>query len=77
MGSRFEARFGKYAIKNVSLVMIICYAIGYMIELLAPGLLEYMYLNPFEIIHHYQIWRLVSWILVPPDNFDFFTLVLL
>ena len=77
MGSRFEARFGKYAIKNLSLVMIICYAIGYMIQLLSPGLLEYMYLNPFEIIHHYQIWRLVSWILVPPDSFDFFTLIIL
>ena len=77
MGNRFEAKFGKYAIKNLSLVMIICYAIGYMIELLSPALLEYMYLNPYEIIHHFQIWRLVSWILVPPDRFDFFTLLVL
>ncbi|MCR4788331.1 MAG: hypothetical protein K5888_07085 [Lachnospiraceae bacterium] len=77
MGSRFEARFGKYAIKNLSLVMIVCYAIGYMIELLAPSLLVYLYLNPYEIIHHFQVWRLVSWILVPPDSFDFFTLIIL
>ena len=57
--------------------MIICYAIGYMIQLLAPALLKYMYLNPYEIIHHFQIWRLFSWILVPPDGFDFFTLIIL
>ncbi|MCR4989470.1 MAG: hypothetical protein K6A38_01215 [Lachnospiraceae bacterium] len=77
MGSKFEAKFGKYAIKNISLVMIICYALGYMIQLIAPALLDYMYLNPYEIIHHLQIWRVFTWILIPPDSFGFFTLIVL
>lgn len=75
--SRFEKKFGKYAVHNLSLVIIICYAVGYLLQLLYPGLLSYLYLNPYEILYHGQIWRLVSWIVVPPSGFGFFTLIML
>lgn len=75
--SKFEKKFGKYAIKNLSLILIICYACGYLFRFLYPDLLFYLYLNPYEIIHHFQIWRLFTWIVVPPDKFDFFTLLML
>ena len=75
--SGFEKKFGKYAIKNLSLVLIICYAIGYVLEWVSPWMLTFFYLNPYEIIFHGQIWRLVSWILIPPSGFDFFTLLML
>lgn len=74
---KFEKKFGKYAIRNLSLVLIICYACGYLFEMLYPSLLSYLYLNPYEIIFHGQIWRLVTWIIVPPSSFDFFTLLML
>lgn len=74
---RFEQKFGKYAIKNLTLVLIICYAIGYIIEIIAPQLIYYLLLNPFEIIYHYQIWRIVTWIIVPPSRFSFWTLIML
>jgi len=73
----FERRFGKYAIKNLSLVLIICYAFGYLFEFIYPDFLHYLYLNPYEIVFHGQIWRLVTWIVVPPTGFDFFTLIML
>ncbi len=73
----FERRFGKYAIKNLSLVLIICYAFGYLFEFIYPDFLHYLYLNPYEIVFHGQIWRLVTWIVVPPSSFDFFTLIML
>ncbi len=75
--SKFERKFGKYAIKNLSLVLIICYACGYLFRFLYPDFLSYLYLNPYEIIHHFQIWRLFTWIVVPPDKFDFWTLIML
>lgn len=65
--SRFERKFGKYAIQNLSLVLIICYAIGYVIQLIYPNLINWLTLNPYAILHG-QVWRLVSWILIPPQQ---------
>lgn len=75
--SNFEKKFGKYAIKNLSLVLIICYACGYVFELTAPGVFKYLYLNPYMILFHGQVWRLITWVIVPPSSFDFFTLLML
>ncbi len=73
----FEKKFGKYAVKNLSLVLILCYAFGYLFQWIYPDLLSYLYLNPYEIVFHGQIWRLVTWMVVPPSRFDFFTLLML
>ena len=73
----FERKFGKYAIKNLSLMLIICYAFGYLFQWIYPEFLKYLYLNPYEIVFHGQIWRLVTWLIVPPSKFDFFTLLML
>lgn len=73
----FERKFGKYAIKNLSLVLIVCYGCGYLFQIMHPGFLQYLYLNPYEIIFHGQIWRLFTWLIVPPSSFDFFTLLML
>jgi len=75
--SNFEKKFGKYAIKNLSMVLIICYACGYLIQAIVPDLLFYLYLNPYEILFHGQVWRLVTWLIVPPSGFDLFTLLML
>lgn len=75
--SKFEKKFGKYAIRNLSLVLIICYACGYLFQMLYPNLLSYLYLNPYEIIFHGQVWRIFTWLIVPPSSFDFFTLLML
>ena len=75
---KFERKYGRYAIKNLSLILIICYGVGYLLSMLpgVSGVLEYLTLNPYAIVHG-QVWRLVSWILVPPSSFDFFTLIML
>lgn len=75
--SKFEKKIGKYAIKNISLVLILCYACGYLISFINSAFLSYLTLNPYEILFHGQVWRLVTWIIVPPDSFDFFTLLML
>ncbi|MCM1049970.1 MAG: hypothetical protein NC433_16260 [Clostridiales bacterium] len=75
--SSFEKKFGKYAIRNLSLVLVVCYAVGYVIELIIPSIYGYITLNPYAILHG-QIWRLVSWILIPPESSNlFFTLIML
>lgn len=75
--SKFEKKFGKYAIRNISLVLILCYACGYIIQLIGNGaFLSYLTLDTYAILHG-QIWRLVTWLIIPPSSFDFFTLLML
>ena len=65
--SEFERRFGKYAIRNLPLIMIICYAVGYMIRYINPDFLMFLNLDPYKVIHG-QVWRVVTWLLVPPTD---------
>ena len=74
--SKFEKKFGKYAIKNLSLMLILCYAVGYLVQLISPQFVLMLTLNPYEILHG-QVWRLFTWILVPPERLDIFTFIML
>jgi len=74
--SNFEKRFGKYAIRNLSLVLVLCYVAGYIIEFFNSSFLEYLTLNPYEILHG-QIWRLFTWIIIPPSSLNWFTIIML
>ena len=74
--SKLERKWGKYAIPNITLYLIICYAFGYVIELFNSSFLNYLTLNPYAILHG-QVWRLLTWIVVPPEGLDLFTLVML
>lgn len=74
--SKFEKKFGRYAIPNLTLYLIICYAAGYVIQLFFPGLTNWLTLDPYQILHG-QIWRLFSWLLIPPSSLDFFTIIML
>lgn len=74
---KFERKFGKYALHNLSLYLIICYAFGYIISLVNSDFLWYLTLNPYWILKG-QVWRIVTWIIIPPsgDNL-FFVLIML
>lgn len=74
--SNFEKKFGRYAIKNLSLVLILCYVAGYVIELINEEFLFYLTLNPYAILHG-QVWRLFTWVIVPPGSPDLFTIIML
>lgn len=74
--SNLERKYGKYAIPNITMYLIVCYAFGYVIEMFNASFLQYLTLNPYAIIHG-QIWRLFTWIIIPPEGFSFFTLIML
>ena len=74
--NKMERKFGRYAIRNLTWYIIITYIIGFSLELLAPQILGYITLEP-ALIMRGQIWRLVSWVLVPPTDLGFFTIVML
>lgn len=67
----------KYAIPNLTLYLIICYGIGYLMQYLVPAWYQYLMLDPFLVLKG-QVWRLVTWILIPPDSSNiFFVLITL
>lgn len=65
---KMERKFGKYAIHGLMKYVIGCYIIGYVIAFAAPQFLNFLTLEPFMIFHHGQVWRLISWVLIPPSR---------
>lgn len=63
-----ERKFGRYAIHGLMKYVIGCYIIGYVIQYLAPNLIGYLTLEPYLIFHRAQVWRFVSWVLIPPGR---------
>lgn len=74
--NKLERKIGKYAIPNLSLYLIIGYAFGYILEFISPAVRDFLTLNPYLILHG-QIWRLVTWLIIPPSSFDLFTIIML
>ena len=75
--NKMERKFGRYAIHNLSTYIIGAYVIGYFLYFLAPGVLyNYLSLEPYYILKG-QIWRLVTWVLIPPESPGIFTIIML
>lgn len=69
--SDMERKYGKYAVRDLSLKLIILYLVGYAIYYIRADLMYYMTLNPYAIVHG-QVWRIVSWLLIPPQTSNLF-----
>lgn len=77
--NKLERKFGKYAIPNLMFYIIILYVVGFVLDLLNP----YFYYNYLSLdmsaILRGQVWRLITFIIQPPDTsllFVIFTLYL-
>ncbi len=73
--NKLERKIGKYAIRNLSLYIIIAYAIGYLLAL--TGYMGIFTLDPNYIFNNGQIWRIVTWIIVPPGGISILMLIVL
>ena len=63
---KMERRFGRYAIRNLTMYLLAGYAIGYLLSFTMPQLLTYFTLEPALILKG-QVWRLLSWVIIPPN----------
>ena len=67
---KMERKFGRYAISNLTIYIIGLYVVGYVLALfMSPTDFQALYLDPYKILHG-QIWRLISWVIVPASKFD-------
>jgi hypothetical protein len=74
--NKLERKIGKYAIPNISLYLIMGYVLGYVLNFINPQIELFLSLNPYLILHG-QIWRLVTWVIIPPSDFSLLTIIML
>lgn len=74
--NKLERKFGRHAIPNLTFYLIACYVLGFIIQMVMPNMFSYLTLDPGLILKG-QVWRLVSWVLIPPSRLDFFTIIML
>ena len=73
---KLQRKFGRYAIPNLTMYIIILYVVGYILQLIQPSFVLYLTLEPAMILQG-QVWRLVTWLLIPPGRLDIFTIIML
>ena len=73
--NKWERKFGKYAVPNLMRYIIVLYALGFLLDTLAPGFYSrFLALDIYRILHG-EIWRLVTFIIQPPSTNIFYLLI--
>jgi len=73
--NKMERKIGKYAITNLMIYLIAAYCIGFVIYTVNPNFMLMLTLSPYHILHG-QVWRLITWILMPTDTRVFSLLIM-
>lgn len=72
---KLERKYSRFGIPNLTLYIVICYVIGYFLQLISANLnvnlVSLLSLDP-QLILRGQVWRLVSWVLSPPSSGNVF-----
>lgn len=74
--NKAERKFGRYAINNLSLYIVGGYALGYVLMMIAPAFVLWINLDPYKILHG-QVWRIITWMIVPPSGYNILFLVIM
>lgn len=74
--SKMERKYGRFAIRGLTRFIIGAYVIGYFLLIINPYILNYLSLEPYFVLKG-QIWRLITWVMIPPSGFDLFTIIML
>ena len=74
---KLERKLGRYAIPNLTVYLLAGYVVGFAIMNFMPSLLNWITLEPGLILRG-QLWRIISWVLIPPESSNlFFVLIML
>ena len=65
---KLERKLRRFAIPNLTVYLLAGYVIGFGVMYLMPDLLGWLTLEPALIVRG-QMWRLVSWVLIPPTRY--------
>ena len=66
--NKLERKFGRYAIPNLMYYIVILYAVGVLVQMMAPAFyIQYLMLDARAILHG-QIWRIITFMIWPPST---------
>lgn len=71
-----ERKFGRYAVRNLTMYLIVCYIVGFVLSQTMPALLSYFTLE-IGLVLKGQVWRLISWVIIPPQTNIIFVIFML
>ena len=75
--TKLERKFGKYAIPNLTFILIAGFIIGYLIEIfMGAAAFDLIAMNPSKIMNG-QVYRLITWVVIPPSGLSIFTIIML
>ena len=75
--NKLERKFGRYAIQNLPLYIVILYAFGTIMNLISNDFYTSFALNPFMVLHG-EPWRIVTFLVATPGaNIIFLVFVML
>ncbi len=73
---KLERKFGNRAVRRLTSVMIGLIIAGYALQMASPNASEFMALDIYRILHG-EVWRIITWILIPPSQPSLFTIIML
>lgn len=74
--TKLERKFGKYAIPNLTVLLIGGFIVGYIIEIWNAEALELIAMDPAKIMQG-QIYRLITWVIIPPWGYSILMIITL
>lgn len=74
--TKLERKYGKFSIPNLTLILIAGFVLGYFIEIFAPEALSIISMDPEKILHG-QVYRLITWVVIPPQSINIFVVIML
>lgn len=73
--NKLERKWGRHAIPNLMLYMVVLYAAGFVLNMVAPGFYAtWLDLEIYYVLHG-QVWRLFTFVLQPPSTNPLFLLI--
>lgn len=74
--TKWERKYGKFAIPNLTFILIAGFVLGYMIAIIQPAALDLINLNPAKIMQG-QVYRLITWVVMPPGAVSIWVIITL
>lgn len=74
--TKLERKFGKFAIPNLTIILIMGFVFGYLISIFSPEALLLISMDPYRIMHG-EVYRLLSWVVIPPRGINIFVIIML
>jgi hypothetical protein len=63
--ARFERKLGRFAIPNLMTFIVAGMALIWVLQLLGRDVVPVINLDLYEVVHHRQVWRLVTFLFLP------------